>query len=118
MTLVDTSLWVNHFRTGSAHLILLLQENLVLAHPYVIGELACGMLKNRSEILGLLQTLPKARLPEHHEVLHLLEAHKLFGKGLGWVDINLLASVRLTGCGLWTADIRLQKSATMLGIQA
>jgi predicted nucleic acid-binding protein len=116
MTLVDTSVWVNHLRTGSSRLISLLQEDKVLAHPYVIGELACGMIKNRTEILGLLQTLPEAQLPEQHEVLHLLESHKLFGRGLGWVDMNLLASAQLTGCGLWTADTRLQKSANMLGI--
>ena len=116
MTLVDTSVWVNHLRTGSASLISLLQEDRVLAHPYVIGELACGTLKNRTEILGLLQTLPEVRLPEHHEVLHFLESHQLFGKGLGWVDTNLLASAQLTGCGLWTAATRLQKTATMLGI--
>jgi predicted nucleic acid-binding protein len=116
MTLVDTSVWVNHLRTGSARLISLLQEDLVLIHPFVIGELACGMLKNRSEILGLLQTLPLAQVSEHHEVLHLLESHKLFGEGLGWVDMNLLASAQLTGCGLWTADTRLQNAATALDI--
>ena len=114
MTLVDTSVWVNHLRTGSTRLISLLQEELVLIHPYVIGELACGMLKNRSEILGLLKTLPEAQIPEHHEVLHLIESAKLFGKGLGWIDMNLLASAQLTGCGLWTADKRLQESAAAL----
>ena len=101
---------------SSVRLTSLLQDNLVLVHPYVIGELACGMLKNRSEILGLLQTLPEAQLPEQHEILHFLESHKLFGRGLGWVDMNLLASAQLTGCGLWTADIRLQKAASTLGI--
>ena len=116
MTLVDTSVWVNHLRTGSASLISLLQEDRVLAHPYVIGELACGMLKNRAEILGLLQILPEAQLPEQHEVLHMLESHKLFGRGLGWIDMNLLASAQLSGCGLWTADTRLQKAAAKLGI--
>ena len=116
MTLVDTSVWVNHLKTGSARLTSLLQDNLVLVHPFVIGELVCGMLKNRSEILGLFQTLPEAQIPEHHEVLHLLESHKLFGEGLGWVDINLLASAQLTGCGLWTADTRLQNATTALDI--
>ena len=74
MTLVDTSIWVNHLRTGSHLLISFLEENLVLTHPYVIGELACGMIKNRSEILGLLQALPKAQVAHEHEVLHLLES--------------------------------------------
>jgi hypothetical protein len=75
------------------------------------------MLKNRSEILTLLQTLPEARISEHHEVLLLLESQKLFGKGLGWVDVSLLASAKLTGCGLWTVDGSLQQAATTLGIQ-
>ncbi len=118
MTLVDTSVWVNHLRVGSPPLISLLQKGLVLTHPYVVGELACGMLKNRMEILTLLKTLPEVRIPEHHEVLLLLESQQLFGKGLGWVDISLLASAKLTGCGLWTADAPLQKAAITLDIQA
>lgn len=72
------------------------------------------MLKNRAEILELLQTLPSAQVPEHHEVLTFLESHALFGSGLGWVDVNLLASAHLTGCALWTADVRLQKAANRL----
>lgn len=116
MILVDTSVWVNHLKSGSARLISLLQEDQVLIHPFVIGELACGMLKNRTEILGLLKSLPEAQVPEHHEVIYLLEDHKLFGEGLGWMDMNLLASAQLTGCGLWTADTRLKKSASSLNI--
>ena len=114
MTLVDTSVWVNHLRKGSPRLQTLLEDSQVLAHPYVIGELACGMLKNRAEFLSLLQTLPVAQVPEFHEILHLLDSPKLFGTGLGWVDISLLASAQLTGCGLWTADVPLQKAATKL----
>jgi hypothetical protein len=75
------------------------------------------MLKNRSEILALLQALPKGQIAEDDEVLHLLETQKLYGAGLGWVDINLLASAQLTGCGLWTADGPLQKAAIKLRIQ-
>ena len=114
MTLVDTSIWVNHLRVGSPQLQALLEEGQLLIHPYVIGELACGMMKNRIEILLLLQTLPEALVPEHHEVLDLLESQKFFGLGLGWVDISLLASAQLTGCSLWTADASLQKAATKL----
>jgi len=117
MTLVDTSVWVNHLRAGSPRLASFLQESLVLTHSYVIGELACGMLKNRSEILALLQALPKAQVADDHEVLHLLESQKLYGAGLGWVDIHLLASAQLTGCGLWTADGALQKAAIKLHLQ-
>ena len=88
MTLVDTSVWVNHLRAGSPRLASLLQESLVLTHSYVIGELACGMLKNRAEILALLQALPKAQVADDHEVLHLLESQKLYGVGLGWVTLD------------------------------
>ena len=114
MTLVDTSIWINHLRYGNPRLESLLQDTQVLTHPWVIGELACGGLKNRKEILALLQALPETHIPEHHEVLHLLETHKLYGVGLGWVDINLLAAAQLTGCALWTADAQLQKTAAKL----
>jgi len=117
MTLVDTSIWVNHLRQGSPSLETLLQENQVLTHPWVIGELACGMLKNRAEILALLQALPTAQVPEYEEALTFLESQRLFGLGLGWVDINLLASALLTGCDLWTADIPLQKAANKLHLK-
>lgn len=116
MTLVDTSIWVNHLRQGSPSLETLLKKNQVLTHPWVIGELACGMLKNRAEILALLQALPKAELAEYDEALTFLESQKLFGLGLGWIDVNLLASAQLTGCELWTADIPLQKAANKLNI--
>jgi predicted nucleic acid-binding protein len=118
MTLVDTSVWVNHFRAGNSRLAMLLQDSLVLTHPYVIGELACGMLKNRSEILALLQALPAAGIADHFEVLHLLESQKLFGTGLGWIDMHLLASAQLTGCGIWTTDGPLHKAAITLHLQA
>ncbi len=117
MTLVDTSVWVNHLRVGNPQLTSLLEDSHVLLHPYVIGELACGMLKNRAGILELLQTLPIALSAEHHETLHLLESHKLFGTGLGWVDVSLLASAQLTGCRLWTTDRALKNAANRIGIQ-
>ena len=75
------------------------------------------MLKNRSEILTLLQALPKAQIADNHEVLHLLESQKLYGTGLGWVDTNLLAFAQLTGCGLWTTDGPLHKAAIKLHLQ-
>jgi predicted nucleic acid-binding protein len=117
MILVDTSIWVNHLRAGSPRLVSFLQESLVLTHSAVIGELACGTVKNRSEILALLQALPKAQIADDHEVLHLLETQKLYGAGLGWVDCHLLASAQLTGCGMWTADGALQKAAIKLHLQ-
>ncbi len=114
MTLVDTSIWVNHLRQGNSSLEALLQDNQVLTHPWVIGELACGMLKNRAEILTLLQALPQSEVAEYDEALTFLESKKLFDSGMGWVDVNLLASAQLTGCDLWTADVSLQRAASTL----
>jgi predicted nucleic acid-binding protein len=116
MILVDTSVWIDHFRRGSSRLKILLDDGLVLCHPFVIGELASGNLNNRVEILSLLQALPKARVAEHSEVLHLVNAHQLYGRGLGWIDMHLLASTLLAECGLWTADKQLGDVAATLKI--
>lgn len=104
MILVDTSVWVDHFRKAQEDLEGLLNEGLVLCHPFVIGELACGNLKNRDEILSLLDALPKAKVASHEEVLHLVSERKLHGKGLGWVDVHLLAAALLSESPLWTRD--------------
>ena len=118
MILVDTSVWIEHFRTGSARLKGLLIDEEVLTHPFVIGELACGNLENREGILGLLATLPEVHVAEHQEVLHLLVSERLFGRGLGWVDAHLLASARLTRCALWTLDKPLRGAAAALKMSA
>lgn len=118
MILVDTSVWVHHLRTGSARLGVLLQDEQVLSHPFVVGELACGNLSNREEILGLLAALPETRVAEHHEILHLVESARLFGRGLGWVDAHLLASALISQCPLWTLDRPLQRAAATLRIPA
>lgn len=89
---------------GNERLKSLLQEDQVLCHPFVIGELACGNLHNRNEFLHLLEALPGVPIADHTEVLHLIDAHRLYGQGLGWVDAHLLASALLTGCELWTSD--------------
>ena len=104
MVLVDTSVWVDHLRRGTQGLIDQLNKAAVLCHPFVVGELACGNLNNRTEILRLLQALPLATLAEQQEVLHLLNKGRLYGRGLGWVDAHLLASARLMKCPLWTLD--------------
>ena len=104
MILVDTSVWVDHLRKSEAELQSLLNEGLVLSHPFVIGELACGKLENRDEILSLLDALPRATLASHAEVLHLVSERKLYGKGLGWVDVHLLAGALLSQSSLWTRD--------------
>ncbi len=117
MIVVDTSIWIDHLRLGDPKLAALLQDGHVLAHPWVVGELALGQLSRRSEILGLLQNLPHAKVATDAEVLHLVENQHLFGLGIGYVDVHLLAATLLTaGAGLWTRDTRLSAVATRLGL--
>ena len=118
MILVDTSVWVGHLRSGNARLESLLDDEQVLCHPFIIGELACGNLRNREEILNLLASLPEARIAEHQEVLHLLAEKHLYGRGLGWIDAHLLTSARITGCELWTLDFPLRRAAASIKISA
>jgi predicted nucleic acid-binding protein len=96
----------------------LLEDQQVLCHPFVLGELACGMLRNRQEILGSLKALPETRIAEHEEILSFLDARHLHGQGLGWVDVHLLASTILTGCTLWTLDRPLRRAAATLGVMS
>ena len=115
MVLVDTSIWISHFRTSLAHLEELLLEMSVVCHPFIVGELACGNLKNRREILSLLQELPQAPVAGDDEVHLLIEQERLAGTGIGWVDVHLLASARLSEAPLWTHDKALQKASLKLG---
>jgi predicted nucleic acid-binding protein len=115
MILVDSSVWVAHLRWGTTGLERLLTDGDVACHPFIIGELACGQLSNRTEILSLLQSLPRTAQPDHDEVLHFIEAHRLAGKGLGYIDMHLLAASRLSRISLWTFDQPLQRAATRLG---
>ena len=116
MVLVDTSIWVSHLRKGDDRLAGLLNEGLVCCHPFVIGELACGNLKNRQEILSLLQALPSAETADHEEILAFIENNGLMGKGLGYIDVHLLGSALLSDVVLWTADNRLEQAASGLGV--
>jgi predicted nucleic acid-binding protein len=116
MILVDTSIWIEHFRVGSDRLKTLLLNEQVLCHPFIVGELACGTLQKRSEILNMLKALPQAHLLEYEEVLSFLEARRLYGQGIGWVDAHLLASTLLTGCSLWTFDKPLRRAAAALNV--
>jgi hypothetical protein len=116
MVLVDTSIWISHFRKGNTHLKELLDDESVVCHPFIIGELACGGLKNRNEILSLLKALPQSKTAESDEILQFIESKRLFGKGLGLVDVHLLASALLTKMLLWTADKPLQTAADKLNI--
>jgi hypothetical protein len=114
MILVDTSVWADHLRRGNDRLRSLLHDERVLGHPFVLGELACGNLRNREEILGLLASLPQAPMAGHAEAFGFLQREKLHGKGVGWVDIHLLASARLARASLWTLDRRLTRAAESL----
>jgi predicted nucleic acid-binding protein len=116
MVLVDTSVWVSHLREGEALLERLLHAGEVICHPFIVGELACGNLKNRSEILTLLRSLPMAIVADHEELLYFIESHRLMEKGVSYVDVHLLASAVLTGVSLWTFDQPLKKVAQKLGI--
>jgi len=116
MVLVDTSVWVAHFRAGDMNLKALLNKGHVVCHPFIVGELACGNLKNRSEIFSLLQTLPMATVVEHEEVMQFIENYSLMGKGLGYIDMHLLASAILSKVLLWTTDKKLHQVSLKLGL--
>ena len=116
MVLVDTSIWVTHLRHGAIGLEALLHGSRVVCHPFIVGELACGNLQNRSEIISLLQRLPGAIRAEHEEIMKFIENYRLMGKGLGYIDIHLLASAMLTGIPLWTLDKKLNEVAIKLGL--
>jgi predicted nucleic acid-binding protein len=113
--LVDTSVWVDHFRSGSPRLAAFLTEGKVLTHPFVIGELACGNLRRRREVLATLESLPAAPVAAHREVLRLVEEKMLAGRGIGWIDMHLVAAALLAGATLWTRDGRLAAVAGELG---
>lgn len=116
MVLVDTSIWIDHFQHKVALLEDLLTTGEVAIHPFIIGELACGNIQNRKEILALLSALPALKTASHTEALHLVEARGLYGKGIGWIDIHLLTSALLCSTPLWTSDKRLHDAAKTLGI--
>ena len=117
MILVDTSVWVDHFRGANPALSEVLGGALVLTHPFVIGELACGSLSNRTRILADLNALPLAVSATHEEVLRLIEQRELWGRGIGWIDGHLLASALLSNCELWTLDRQLHQAADGAGVK-
>ena len=114
MILVDSSIWVSHLRQSSRQLEKLLMNAEVMCHSFIIGELACGNLKNRNEIISLLQSLPMAPTVEFDEFLFFIDRNHMMGKGVGFVDVHLLASAQLAGVLLWTADKKLKSSADQL----
>ena len=117
MILVDTAVWIDHLRAGDAQLAVLLDRGRVLGHPWVTGELALGSIRNRLEILRLLDDLPQATVATAAEVRELVERHKLFSLGIGYVDAQLLAATMLSAdAALWTRDRRLRAPAQRLGL--
>jgi len=115
--LVDTSVWVDHFRGRNAALVELLTQDRALAHPFVIGELACGTPPGRARTLADLALLEPARQATPAELLGLIERERLHGLGCGYVDVALLAATLLTpGAALWTLDARLAALAARFGV--
>lgn len=109
--LVDTSIWIDHFHQGDRRLVELLEKGVVVSHPFIPGEIACGRLRKRREVLDLLLGLEQLSKVDDRELLYFIERHQLMGKGLGLVDIHLLASIRLAGIQIWTRDKRLRQVA-------
>lgn len=117
MILVDTSVWIDHLRSGDEELATLLNIAQVLIHPFILGELACGNLRNRREVLTLLADLPGIAVAADSEVLFFIEQHGLMGRGIGYIDAHLLAAVSLDSpARLWTRDKRLASVTTDLGL--
>jgi len=116
--LVDTSVWIDHLRTGNRTLAALLEQAQIWTHAFVVGELACGNLAHRGKILGLLAALPQVPIATHDEALAFLETHRLMGRGLGWIDIHLLASARIAKVPFWTLDKRLGAVAASLQLHS
>lgn len=117
--LVDTSVWIDHLRHGDAELAIGLEAGQVWMHNFVLGELACGNLRSRTEraqVLELLQALPAMPVSTDREVLFFIDQHELMGRGIGYIDAHLLASARLGGMSLWTRDKRLHAVAAELGL--
>jgi predicted nucleic acid-binding protein len=117
--LVDTSVWIDHLRHGDERLTALLEDESVLVHPHVIGELALGHLRRRGTVLSDLTNLPFANVASDDEVMRLIDREMLYGNGLGYVDAHLLAATRLTqGASFWTRDKRLVAAAHKLSVAA
>ena len=116
MTLVDTSVWIDHFRRGNTELVSLLEANEVMGHVDVTGELACGRLRQRGFILELLQRLPASEPETPDRLLAFIDSHQLWGRGLGWTDVRLLSAALETSVRLWTLDRALEDAAVELGL--
>ncbi len=117
MILADTSVWVDHFRTANAEFASLLEDAKVLMHPAILGELACGNLRDRPRVIEWLRKLPQTPGAGNNEVMILIESKRLYGLGVGWIDAHLIASALLTDSSLWTLDRRLGNAAAASGVR-
>jgi predicted nucleic acid-binding protein len=118
MILADTSVWVDHFRAGVPRLVRLLEDARIVMHPFIVGELACGHLARREQTLQLLQRLQPSSVASDPEVVGFIQRRRLFGRGLGYIDAHLLASVAINGSRLWTRDLALAKAAADLDLSS
>ncbi len=116
MIIADTSVWVQHFRRGVPSLAKTLTDGLICMHPVVLGELATGNLGNRMQTLAALNRLPRTKLATQEECLDFIAIHTLYGRGIGWNDIQLLVAARISGNLLWSLDNRLSMAAAELGV--
>lgn len=116
MVLPDTTVWVEHLRRGDDALARLIADGAVLAHRFVLEELACGSIPERKSFIDAFGRLEKAPEASHAEFLHFIDSARLDGKGLGMVDVHLLASARLARARLWTRDAALRRAAAALGV--
>lgn len=115
--LVDTSVWIKHLREGDPDLIRLLEQGLVACHPFIIGEIACGDIRNRYEIISLLNDLPSTDILDHSDIMEFIENRKIMNKGIGYIDVHLLGSALVSETPLWTFDKALKKIAIQLSIE-
>jgi hypothetical protein len=118
LILVDTSIWIDHFRSSNSWLVGLLETEQVCMHPWVVGELACGNLANRANMLYLLKSLPQIAVANEDEVLYFIEKHGISGNGVGYLDMHLLAAAALGRLKIWTRDRRLNEVAALLELNA
>ena len=117
LILVDTSVWIKHLRESDKNLIRLLEQGLVACHPLITGELACGGIKNRYEIIALLNDLPSTDILDHSEIMKLIEYREIMNKGIGYVDVHLLGSALVSETPMWTFDKALRNIAKQLSIE-
>ena len=114
--LVDTSVWIKHLREGDQNLTQLLEQGLVACHPFIIGEIACGGIKNRHEIIDLLNDLPSTEILDHSDIIDFIENRKIMNKGIGYIDVHLLGSALVSDTPIWTFDKALKKMAFQLSV--